>query len=113
LTPSAPNKRTEDIQDITGLVVSDFNLEEKRDSLISNDFDEFREKLQDLINYLLDNDFERLLNAMYRLDINEEKFRKALANQLSENIACDIAELVIDREMQKVLTRRKYREKNP
>ena len=113
LTPSAQSKRTEDIQDIAGLVVSDFNLEGKRDSLISNNFDEFREKLQDLINYLLYHDFERLLNAMYRLDINEDKFRKALANQLSENMARDLAELVIDREMQKVLTRRKYRENNP
>ena len=106
------NKRIEDVQDISGLVVSDFNLEDKRDSLISNDFEEFREKLQDLINYLLDHDFERLLNAMYRLDINEDKFRKALGNQQSENIARDIAELVIDREMQKVITRRKYRENN-
>ncbi len=104
------NTTLEDIQDISELVVHDFRLEEKRDALISKNIQEFREKLSNLINYMLDNDFEKLLNAMYRLDINEDSFKMVLSNQNTLNVAQDIADLVIEREMQKVKSRRKYRE---
>jgi hypothetical protein len=106
---TSKNKTGEDIQDVSELVIRDFSLEEKRDALISNDMQEFRGKLRNLINHMLDNDFERLLVAMYRLDINEHRFKMALSDLNTLNVAQDIADLVIEREMQKVLTRRKYR----
>ena len=104
------NTTRDDIQDVSDLIIGDFHLEEKQDTLVSRDMQEFREKLRILIKYMLDREFEKLLNAMYRLDINEEKFKMVLSNQESQDVALDIADLVIEREMQKVITRRKYRE---
>ena len=104
------NSTGDDIRDVSELIIRDFHLEEKQVELVSQDMQEFREKLRMLINYMLDNEFEKLLNAMYRLDINEEKFKLVLSNQESPDVGLDIADLVIEREMQKVITRRKYRE---
>ncbi len=44
---------------------------------------------------------------MYRIDVSEEKFKQAF--QQDGNIAQHIAELVIERELEKVKTRLKYR----
>ena len=64
-----------------------------------------REKLIGVIQYLLENNFEKLCNAMYRLDVSERKFHEVLTTNSPENIASQLADLVIDREMQKVRTR--------
>jgi len=108
--PLSDNRTGDNIRDVADLIIRDFHLEEKQGDLVSRNMQEFREKLGMLINYMLDNEFEKLLNAMYRLDINEEKFRLALSNQDSPDVGLDIADLIIEREMQKVMTRRKYRE---
>lgn len=81
---------------------------------LQNDFErEVSEKevLQSLIKaiqYYLDNSFERLLQIMYRLDINEEKFTNVLTNSETEKIAKDIAILVLEREKERWFIRQKY-----
>jgi len=67
--------------------------------------------LQKEIQYLLDNNFEKLLNIMYRIDIGEDRFREALSNQRSKDISYELAELVVERELQKVRSRKKYQSK--
>ena len=70
---------------------------------------QFRAKLESLINYLLDKDFERLLMAMYRLDIDEVKFAEVLEGKSGPDIAASITDLVIERELKKIETRKKYK----
>ncbi|MBW3545604.1 MAG: hypothetical protein KY428_08425 [Bacteroidetes bacterium] len=55
--------------------------------------------------YLLERDMERLLQAMYRIDVAEQKFKEAL---VSEDPASELARLILQREMMKVHTRRWY-----
>ena len=69
-----------------------------------------QEKIASVISQLLRNNPERLLNLMYRLDIDENKFRFVIQNGPEENVARQLAELVLEREMQKVYWRNKYRE---
>ena len=57
------------------------------------------------VSYLLERNFERLLQAMYRIDVPEQRFRASLT---SDDPAGQIAELVLQRELQKVETRRWY-----
>lgn len=67
------------------------------------------------ISELLEHDFEKLCNLIYRHDVAEEKFHFALQTGDIEGQADRVAELVIEREMQKVETRkayRKYKEEN-
>ena len=51
----------------------------------------------------------RLLNAMYRLDVNEAKFHQAMQSDSKEEAASRVADLIIEREMQKVKTRLHYK----
>jgi len=69
------------------------------------DRETIREKLSVLIAYLMEHHFEKLCQAMYRLDVSEAKFDKVLNNNALEQIPGAIADLVIEREMQKVRTR--------
>lgn len=62
------------------------------------------------ISEWLDADFSRLVNVMYRLDVSEAKFSAALVSGDAEGSALRIADLVLEREKQKIITRRKYRQ---
>ena len=73
------------------------------------DLNTLHEKLSILVAYLLENDMHRLLNAMYRLDVSELKFHQAMQSTSKEDVAFRIADLIIEREMQKVKTRLHYR----
>ena len=61
------------------------------------------------VNDLIDYDFNRLLNALYRIDIHEETIKNLLQNSEQDKIATNIALAIIERERQKVITRQQYR----
>ena len=63
--------------------------------------------LTQIITHLLDHQFELLLQIMYQIDVSEEKFNAIF--QKNGNIPQEIAELVIERELEKIQTRIKYR----
>ena len=77
--------------------------------------EELKFRLKVYIEDLLLNNFEKLCNVIYRHDVEERKFNEALqADNISQQ-ADKIADLVIDRELQKVESRkvyRKYKEEN-
>lgn len=98
-----------DIQTAGMLINKDFQLEnEERLPMDLNAMEELENALSQMVNYLLHKDFQRLVNAMYRIDISEYKFRAALEEGEAEMVARNIARLIIDRELQKVATRKKY-----
>lgn len=72
--------------------------------------DELKQMLQVFIADLLEHNFEKLCNLAYRHDIPEAKFNNALQQKNIDEQASEIADLVIDRELQKVESRRTYRE---
>ncbi|WP_026999702.1 hypothetical protein [Eisenibacter elegans] len=67
--------------------------------------DELRDSLRAIILKLMHTDFDRLLQAAYRIDIEECAFVNALAAQDADLIT----ELVIERTLQKVKYRQQYR----
>ena len=94
------------------LISKDLQLDEE-EALVSGedkiDLNILHKKLSILVAYLLENDMHRLLNAMYRLDVSEVKFHQAMQSDSKENAAFRIADLIIEREMQKVKTRLHYK----
>jgi len=72
--------------------------------------EELKKMLQAFITDLLEHNFEKLFNLAYRHDIPEAKFNTALQQSGIDAQASQIADLVIDRELQKVESRRAYRE---
>ncbi len=62
------------------------------------------------ISNLLENDFEKLCNLIYRHDVEETKFNTALRLPNIDDQAWKITHLVIEREMEKVKMRKAYKE---
>ena len=94
------------------LIRKDLQIDEE-DSLIGEeekpDLNIIHQRLTQLIRYLLDKDMHRLLHAMYRLDVSEAKFHEAMQSLDKDEAASSVADLVIEREMQKVKTRLHYK----
>lgn len=65
-------------------------------------------RLGHYIQDLLEHDFTKLTNLIYRHDVNEAKFNLALERSSLKLQAQAIATLVIERELQKIETRKKY-----
>lgn len=68
----------------------------------------FKNRLAVIINELINKDFDRLVGILYRLDVNEQKLKELLAqNQLSD-AGLIIAESIIERQKQKMASRKKF-----
>ncbi|MCF6169616.1 MAG: hypothetical protein L3J66_01385 [Bacteroidales bacterium] len=71
--------------------------------------DELQFQLQVFIAGLLENNFEKLCNMIYRHDVPENKFEDALEVGTIDEQAAKIAKLVLERELEKVASRRAYK----
>ncbi len=67
--------------------------------------DDFMKLLEEKINYLIINNFNKLIYLLYRADINETKLNKLLADNKKENAGKIIAALFVERQMQKIKSR--------
>mgnify|MGYP006899129994 CR=1 FL=1 len=65
-------------------------------------FAEIRTTLIGHINHLVNTDFEKLVFYLYRIDVDEEKMRYLLAQKQDQNAAELIADLIIERQLQKI-----------
>lgn len=64
------------------------------------------EKLKDM----LDNNFDLLVNTLYRIDVNEEKLNELFGSKNRTYIPEALADLIIERQIQKIHFRKKYKE---
>lgn len=72
---------------------------------------ELKEKLTVMINDLINHDFEKLVFYLYRIDVDEARMRALLAHKDGEGAAGLIAELVIERQLQKIKARTEFKQK--
>lgn len=72
-----------------------------------SDREQLLQALTERIAYMLDHDFEFLMHIFYRLDLNEQKVSNALTGG-GDDPASQLALLVIERELQKIETRKRY-----
>lgn len=79
-----------------------------KEELIIKDEKLFAE-LSAYINQLINNDFERLVTLLYRIDVDEKKLRSILTFQHGINSGDTIATLIIERQLQKIKSRRENR----
>lgn len=70
---------------------------------------ELRNQLALHINNLINQDFEKLVFYLYRIDVNESKMRDLLNQKEGENAAELIADLIIERQIQKMESRKKFK----
>ncbi len=62
------------------------------------------------INTLIKDDFEKLVQLLYRIDVSEQKLKMLLQSNPNEDAAKLIASLIIERQIQKIELRKKTKE---
>ena len=67
----------------------------------------FKQHLARHLNHLINHDFSRLVSLLYRLDISEKKL-KAMLNSTNVDAGELIADLIIERQLQKIQSRKKF-----
>lgn len=68
-------------------------------------------QLADKINDLLVNDFDRLIAILYRMDVSDIKLKNLLKNNPGEDAGKIIAELMVERQAQKIKSREQFTQK--
>ncbi|TDO24384.1 hypothetical protein [Pedobacter duraquae] len=87
---------------LTTFIGRDFELED-------NITDEkLRKAMIHAFGWLLDNDISKMMNILYRADVDEEKLKELLINKAELPSAEVIADAYLARQIQKLETWRKY-----
>jgi hypothetical protein len=66
-----------------------------------------KQKLSAHINHLIQSNFEKLVSLLYRIDISETKLKYLLQENQGEDAGNTIADLIIERQLQKIESRKK------
>ena len=78
-----------------------------------SNFEAFRKWLVTTIEELIAKDMESLMFLLYRIDVNEQLVKAQLAEARGENAALIIADLILERQLKKIESRKKYSQPPP
>ncbi len=92
------------------LIKKDFGLEDDFDEEVVQSYDRLKMWLTRQVKNMLDRDFNGLLNALYRIDVEEGEVRQILATAYPDALPEALTKLILDREMEKAKWRTRYRE---
>ncbi|MBK7227716.1 MAG: hypothetical protein IPH97_02310 [Ignavibacteriales bacterium] len=105
----------EEIVSIQKFVSKDFVKNDYSSLIPNNDFErleEFRKYLTEKMRNLLDKNYNLLINTLYRIDISEKKLAELFSSRNKELIPEKLADLIIERQIEKINFRKRYREGN-
>ena len=71
-----------------------------------------RDQLVNLINHLLLNDFNKLVQLLYRVDVSEQKLKELLQKNLTTDAAFIITDLLIERQEEKIKMKNSFKTDN-
>lgn len=74
--------------------------------------EELTAALAEYINQLIQNDFQRLVSLLYRIDVHEEKLKHLLIDHPQEDAGKIIATLIIERTRQKIIFKKQFSDKS-
>ncbi|HUS00894.1 MAG TPA: hypothetical protein VMY77_04165 [Chitinophagaceae bacterium] len=73
--------------------------------------EKLRQKLVIFINHLIQNDFSNLVSILYKIDVDEGKLKRVLREDAGKDAAGIIADLILERELQKIESRKLFKGK--
>jgi hypothetical protein len=88
-------------------------LSKEFDLFLSKDPKAFLDQLADRINQLIKDDFTSLVNILYRIDVSELKLKTTVQEHPQEDAGYLIANLIIERQLQKIKSRNDFRSTEP
>jgi hypothetical protein len=71
-----------------------------------------KQLLAEKINELITNDFQKLVLILYRMDVSEIKLKQLLNENAGANAAVIIADLMIERQAEKIKSRQQFSKRN-
>src|ERR1700761_1137750 len=75
---------------------------------------DLRQQLRSFIDKLIVDDFQMLVQLLYRIDVNERKLKYLLQENVGTDSAMIIADLIIERQREKIASRRQFNQQiNP
>jgi hypothetical protein len=95
-------QRMDDNETLIRIIGKDFALDKELAE------EQIREKMIYAFSWLLDNDISRMMNILYRADVDEDRLKSLLISRSQLPSAEVIADEYISRQKQKVQTWKKY-----
>jgi hypothetical protein len=77
--------------------------------LVSKILKDETDKLAVFINDLINNDFPKLVNILYRVDVDEKKLKQLLKENPGTDAGRIIAEMIIERQIRKIRSREEHK----
>lgn len=103
----------DEIKSLQKIVTKDF-VDSNFSNLIPNQdyekFEEFRNYLISKITDIYEHNYNALINILYRIDVSEAKLANLFSGKNRDNIPERLADLIIERQLQKIRFRQQYRE---
>jgi hypothetical protein len=92
----------------TSLMIKESVFPEETSLHDLDNMNELQQRLSLVVGKMLRDDYQGLLNLLYRVDVNEKKYREAIAQKDTTQISSSVAKLIIDRLVEKYIFRRRY-----
>lgn len=86
-----------------------FGMEIRFSGNAYNAYEELFEQIEPHIRKLIDSNRSKFMGILYRIDLNDEQVKKAVNENSSEPFSEIITDLIIKRELQKVVIRNHYK----
>jgi hypothetical protein len=102
------------IKDTASQIIKDFemfDLEIKFSGNAYNAYQELFEQIEPHINKLIHSNQSKFMSVLYRIDVSEQQIKKAVDDNYSEPFSDIVTDLIIKRELQKVVIRNHYNPK--
>ena len=99
------------IKDAANQLIKDFELfglEIKFSGNAYNAYEELFEQVEPRINKLISTNQQKFMNILYRIDLSETQIKKALEDS-NEPFSAVVSDLIIKRELQKVVIRKYFK----
>ena len=106
--------RLEILNDTANQIIKDFGMQGmavKFSGNADNAYTELFSQILPLIEKLQKENFQNFYSLMYRIDISEAKIKKEVALAKDKPFSEIVTDMILKRELQKVLTRKFYSEK--
>jgi hypothetical protein len=76
---------------------------------VVNEMQDAENFLAEKMNELIKNDFNHLVQILYRIDVNEARLKQVLKDNPNEDAGKIIAQLIIERQQQKIISRNEFK----
>ena len=81
--------------------------------LDEKDHSNLNKLLAERINDLINNDFQKLISILYKIDVSETKLQQILNANRQTDAGSLIANLIIERQKEKIKSRQQFNKKDP